>query len=230
MRVLGLIGGMSWESSAQYYRLINERIRERLGGLHSARLLMLSVDFAEIERLQREARWTEAGELLAEAARCLQAGGAECILLCTNTMHKVADQIEAATPLPFLHIADPTGAAALALPAGTVGLLGTAFTMEQSFYRDRLASRFALRVLLPDEQERAEIHRIIYEELCLGRIEPASRACYRAAMHRLAAQGARAIILGCTEIMLLVDQSDAPVPILDTTALHVAAAVDFALS
>lgn len=229
MRTLGLIGGMSWESTAQYYRLINEAVRRRLGGLSSAKLLLLSVDFAEIAFLQHNALWDEAGALLARGARALYAGHAECLVLCSNTMHKVASEIEAATPLPLLHIADPTGAAAVSANARTVGLLGTTFTMEQGFYRERLESRFALRVLVPDKKERAEINRIIYDELCVGHLKPESRAFYRAIIHRLADRGAEAIILGCTEITLLVDRTDSPILILDTTSLHVKAAVDFSI-
>jgi aspartate racemase len=230
MRTLGLIGGMSWESSAHYYRLINEGVRDRLGPLRSARLLLYSVDFGEVEALQHAGRWDEAGDLLADAARRVAAGGAECIVLCTNTMHRLAGRIEAAVTVPLLHIADPTGAAARAAGAGTVGLLGTGFTMEQPFYRERLEARFGLRVLVPEAPERAQVHRIIYEELCAGRVLDPSREVYRVAMRGLAARGAQAIVLGCTEIMMLVGASDSPVPVLDTTALHARAAVDFALT
>lgn len=229
MRILGLIGGMSWESTAAYYRLINQDVRARLGPLRSAELLLYSVDFGPIERLQREGRWDDAAELLAGAARRLAAGGAECLVLCTNTMHKVADRIEAAVPLPLLHIADAVGAAAVAERLGCVGLLATAYTMEQPFLKDRLAQRFGLEVLVPDAGAREIVHRIIYDELCAGVVRDQSRQAYRAVIEALVGRGARAIVLGCTEIALLVGQEDAPVPVLDTTALHARAAVDFAL-
>jgi amino-acid racemase len=230
MKTIGLIGGMSWESTVHYYRIINETVRARLGPLRSAELVLYSVDFGAIERLQHEGRWEEAGQLLAQAARRLENAGAQCLVLCTNTMHKVAGQIETGTAVPLLHIADPTGAAAAGLGASTVGLLGTRFTMEEDFYRRRLEQRHALRVLIPERDERLELHRIIYQELCSGKIEEASRGFYRASMNRLAERGAQAIILGCTEIMLLVGAADSRVPILDTTELHALAAVDFALS
>jgi aspartate racemase len=229
MRTIGLIGGMSWESSAEYYRIINRTVRERLGPLRSADVLMYSLDFGTIERLQHESRWDEAGAALAGAARRLHGGGAECIVLCTNTMHKVAAQIEAATDLPFLHIADPTGAAARRHGARVVGLLGTRFTMEQDFYRKRLEQRYGLQVLVPEAPERAAVHRIIYQELCAGRIVEASRQYYRTVIRQLISSGAEALIFGCTEIMLLLSQSDCPVPVLDTTTLHALAAVDFAM-
>lgn len=229
MRTLGLIGGMSWESSAQYYRLINERVRGRLGPLRSAELLMLSVDFGRIEPLQRAGRWKEAGEALADAARRLEAAGAQGLVLCTNTMHKVADAIEQATALPLLHIADPTGQAARSLGVTTVGLLGTAFTMEQAFYRERLERLHGLRVLVPPPAQRARVHRIIFEELCAGIVRPESREAHREAIGTLCEAGAQAIVLGCTEIMLLVGQGDSPVPVLDTTALHAQAAAEFAM-
>jgi len=230
MRTIGLIGGMSWESTSQYYRIINTAVRQRLGGLHSAELLMYSVDFDAVERLQHENRWDEAGALLAEAARRLRAAGAKCLVLCTNTMHKVAPQIEAATDLPLLHIADPTGAEAARLGVHRVGLVGTQFTMEQSFYRERLEEMHGLNVLIPEASDRAKVHRIIYDELCAGRIEESSREYYRSIIRQLISDGAQAIILGCTEIMLLLGPSDCPVPMIDTTSLHALAAVDFALS
>jgi len=229
MRILGLIGGMSWESTAVYYRLINQEVRARLGPLRSAELLLYSVDFGPIEAMQREGRWDDAAGHLAAAARRLEAGGAECIVLCTNTMHKLAEQIAAATPLPLLHIADATGRAAVAAGARRVGLLATAYTMEQPFLKERLAQRFGLEVLVPDPDERREVHRIIYDELCAGVVRDASRQAYRRVIESLCARGAQAIVLGCTEIALLVGADDAPVPVLDTTALHAAAAVDFAL-
>jgi len=230
MKTIGLIGGMSWESTVHYYRIINETVRARLGPLRSAELVLYSVDFGAIERLQHEGRWEEAGQLLTQAARRLEKAGAQCLVLCTNTMHKVAAEIETGTTVPLLHIADPTGAAATGLGATTVGLLGTRFTMEEDFYRRRLEQRHALRVLVPERDERLELHRIIYEELCAGKVEEASREYYRASMNWLAERGAQAIILGCTEIMLLVGAADSHVPILDTTELHAVAAVEFALA
>ncbi len=224
-----MLGGMSWESSAQYYRLANELVRERLGGLHSARCLLASVDFADIETLQVAGRWDEAGRLLAEAAKGLEAGGAEVLLLCTNTMHKVADQVQAAVNIPLLHLADTTAHAVTRAGLSTVGLLGTAFTMEQDFYRDRLASH-GLTVLTPPAADRAEVHRIIYDELCLGEVREESRQIYRNVIARLAQAGAQGVVLGCTEIELLVSSGDSPVPVFPTTRLHVEAAVDFSLS
>ena len=227
---LGLLGGMSWESTAVYYRLINEGVRDRLGGLHSARLVLLSVDFAGIERLQHEGRWDEAGELLADDARRLEAAGADCVVLCTNTMHKLADRIGAATRLPFLHIADATAAAVHRRGITAVGLLGTAFTMEQAFFRDRLADRHGLRVLIPDEARRREVHRVIYEELCVGRVEESSRAFLLESIAELVREGAGAVLLCCTELMLLVRPGDTTVPVIDSTTEHARAAVDFALA
>ncbi|HTW06081.1 MAG TPA: aspartate/glutamate racemase family protein, partial [Acidimicrobiales bacterium] len=201
-RKIGLLGGMSWESSAEYYRIANEIVAERLGGLHSARLILSSVDFAEIEQLQVAGRWAEAGEMLASEARELESAGAELLVLCTNTMHKVADQVEAAVTVPLLHIADVTAAAVHQAGVSVVGLLGTAFTMEQDFYRDRLASH-GLRVLTPEVDERAEVHRVIYEELCLGLVRDESRVYYREVIGALVKEGAEGIVLGCTEIELL---------------------------
>ncbi len=229
MRTIGLLGGMSWESSAEYYRLANEFVRERLGGLHSARCVMLSVDFAEIERLQMAGDWDEAGRVLAGEAQRLQAAGADFVLLCTNTMHKVAEQIEAAIDIPMINLADTTAAAVLRAGQTTIGLLGTAFTMEQSFYRDRLAGH-GLTVLVPDADDRATVHRIIYDELCLGVIKDESRAAYQAVIDRLVAAGATGIILGCTEIELLISAPDSPVPVFPTTRIHVEAGVDAALA
>lgn len=239
MRLIGLLGGMSWESTAVYYRLCNEFVRERLGGLHSARVLMHSVDFAQVERMQAEGRWDEAGAVLAEAAKSLEAGGAEVLVLCTNTMHKVAAAVTAGLSIPFLHLADVTADAVRAarvdgggIDGGridTVGLLGTAFTMEQAFYRDRLAGH-GLRVLVPGPEDRALVHRVIYEELCLGIVTEQSRAAFRGVIKRLAQAGAGGIVLGCTEIELLVGPGDSPVPVFATTRLHARAAVDFALA
>jgi aspartate racemase len=229
MKIIGLIGGMSWESTVTYYRQINDTVKARLGGLHSAKLILYSVDFHEIERLQDAGDWDGAGELLATAARSLASAGADCIVLCTNTMHKVAAQIEAAVAIPLLHIADATAAAIKDSGVATVGLLGTRFTMEQAFYCDRLRERHGLKVLIPPAEERDIVHRVIYEELCLGRIVPASRDAYRRIMAGLVADGAEAIILGCTEISLLVDQQDSPVSLFDTTGIHARQAAEWAL-
>jgi aspartate racemase len=230
MKTIGLIGGMSWESSAEYYRLINEGVVRRLGGYHSARTLMLSVDFADIEALQHQGRWKEAATLMVQAARQLERGGADCIVLCTNTMHRMADAIQQAVMIPFLHIADATGERIREQGLTTVGLLATRFTMEQDFYRVRLEERYGLTILIPDDQERQVIHEIIYDELVHGTILPASREAYRRAMANLVACGAEGIILGCTEIMLLVGQADSPVPVFDTTTIHAEAAIHFALA
>jgi aspartate racemase len=229
MRTIGLLGGMSWESSIVYYRLVNEEVRARRGGLASAKTLLYSVDFSVVERMQAEARWAEAGAFLAEAARLLERGGAAFVVLCTNTMHKVAGAIEAELSIPLLHIADPTGDAVAARGIRKVGLLGTRFTMEETFYRERLAARFGLDVLVPDEAERAKVHAVIYNELCRGRIDPASRDLYRGVVARLIERGAEGIILGCTEIGLLLRQDDVTVPVFDTTVLHARAAVDLSL-
>jgi len=227
--IIGLIGGMSWESSAQYYRLINEAVRARLGGVASARTLMWSFDFAEIEALQHQGRWPELSRRLADAARALEAGGADFLVLCTNTMHREADSIEAAVRIPLLHIADPTAEAIRAAGLTRVGLLGTAFTMEQAFYRGRLETRHGLEVLVPEADDRRAVHAIIYNELVAGQVLDASREIYRGVIARLVERGAQAIILGCTEIMLLVSQADSAVPLFDTTALHAMAAVEMAL-
>ena len=227
--VIGLIGGLSWESSAVYYRLINEEARRRLGPSHSARCLMWSFDFAQIEALQHAGRWDEAEAEMVDAARRLHAGGAAVLLICSNTMHRMAGAIEAATPLALLHIADPTGEAVRAAGFARVGLLGTAYTMEGAFYRERLETRFGLEVLVPDDAGRAEVHRVIYEELISGVIREESRAAYRAVIAGLVARGAQAVILGCTEIMLLVGDGDSAVPLFDTTGLHARAAVDWAM-
>ena len=228
-KVIGLIGGMSWESSAEYYRIINERVRDRLGGLHSARCLMWSFDFAQVEALQHAGRWDAATELMIEAAQRLERGGADFVMICTNTMHKMAGEVEAAIGIPLLHIADPTAQRIRADGLNRIGLLGTAFTMEQEFYKGRLIDHHGLDVLVPDEADRAVVHRIIYEELVQGRIEPSSREAYRGVSARLVARGAQAIILGCTEIMLLVSAEDSSVPLYDTTTLHAEAAVDRAI-
>jgi aspartate racemase len=229
MRTIGLLGGMSWESSAEYYRLLNEEVRERLGGLHSARCVLYSVDFAEVEQMQVAGRWDDAAELLLAAGQALARAGADFVVLCTNTMHKVADRLTAELPVPLLHLADTTAQAVRAAGLDPVGLLGTAFTMEQDFYRDRLASH-GLEVLVPEPADRRLVHAVIYEELCLGIVKESSRAAYREVIGRLVEAGARGVILGCTEIELLIGQSDSPVPVFPTTRLHARAAVDLALA
>jgi aspartate racemase len=226
---IGLLGGMSWESSAEYYRLVNEATRERLGGLHSADCLLRSVDFADVERLQRAGRWDEAGALLAGEARALVRAGAELLVLCTNTMHKVADAIAGAVDVPFVHIADTTAEAVRPRGIGRVGLLATAYTMEQDFYIGRLRDQHGLDVLVPDPADRRIVHHVIYDELCVGVVAPESREEYRRIMRELAGRGAEGILLGCTEIDLLVTQDDSPVPVFDTTRLHAQRAVDLAL-
>ena len=224
MRLLGLLGGMSWESTAEYYRLANEIVRERSGGLSSARVLLHSVDFADVERMQVAGDWDAAGALLAEAAAGLERGGAELLVLCTNTMHKVAGAIEAAVSIPLLHIADVTAQAVRATGLSRIGLLATAYTMEQPFLRERLATH-GLTVLVPAEDDRALVHRVIYDELCVGVVRDESRAAYREVIGRLVAAGAEGIILGCTEIELLIGADDSPVPVFPTTRLHVEAAL-----
>ena len=229
MKTIGLIGGMSWESSAQYYRIINQEVRQRLGTLHSARSLMLSVDFGEIEHLQHADNWDALAVHMVRAAQGLERGGADVVVLCTNTMHRMAPDIAAAVSIPMLHIADPTATAIVRAGHRKVGLLGTAFTMEQDFYRGRLEDEFGLEVITPGADDRALVHRVIYEELTAGVVRKASREAYRAVIARLVERGAQAIILGCTEIMLLVSAEDSAVPLFDTTTLHALAAVDFAL-
>lgn len=230
MKCIGLLGGMSWESTVSYYQALNRGIRAQLGGLHSARVLLNSVDFAGIERLQHAGDWPATARLLAAEARKLQNGGADFLLIGTNTMHKVAPEIEAAIDIPLLHIADATAAKLRADGITRVGLLGTRFTMEQDFYKGRLQERFGLAVLVPDEAGRERVHRIIYDELCLGEIRESSRAEYLAIIEELAAAGAEAVILGCTEIALLVGDARAAVPLYDTTAIHAEAAVALALA
>ncbi|SER05651.1 aspartate racemase [Lentzea xinjiangensis] len=226
MLTIGMLGGMSWESSAEYYRLANVLVRERLGGLHSARVVLHSADFAEIERMQVEGRWDDAAKALAGAAAQVQAGGADFLLLCTNTMHKVFDQVQAAVDIPMIHLGDTTAAAVKAAGLATVGLLGTGFTMDQPFYRERLESH-GLRVLLPSPEDRATVHRIIYDELCLGVVRDESRRAYQDVIARF--DGAEGVILGCTEIELLIGQADVPLPVFPTTRLHVEAAVERAI-
>ncbi len=228
MQLIGFLGGMSWESSAEYYRLANEMIRDRLGGLHSARCVLYSVDFADIERMQTEGRWEDAAEALATAAIALQAAGADFVVLCTNTMHKVADEVEAAIDIPLLHIGDTTAAAVKDAGVRRVGLLGTGFTMAEPFYADRLRSH-GLDVVVPSADDQATVHRIIYDELCLGVIRDESREAYRQVIRRLVEAGVEGVIYGCTEIELLVGPEDSAVPVFPTTRLHVEAAVDRAL-
>jgi aspartate racemase len=230
MRRIGLLGGMSWESSAVYYRLVNEATRDRLGGLHSADCVLRSVDFADIERLQRSGDWEQAGAVLAAESAQLVAAGAELIVLCTNTMHKVADAIVDAVDVPFVHIADTTAEAVRAQGLQTVGLLATAYTMEQEFYVGRLRDKHGLDVLVPGEDDRRVVHSVIYDELCVGVVDEGSREQYRRIMHGLAGRGAEGILLGCTEIDLLVGPGDSPVPVFDTTRLHAERAVELALS
>jgi aspartate racemase len=230
MKMIGLIGGMSWESSAEYYRILNQRVRDRQGPTASARCLLWSFDFSEIERLQHAGDWVALEARMVDAARKLEAGGADILLICTNTMHRMADQVQAAVSIPLLHIADPTAVAIRAQGLRRVGLLGTAFTMEQDFYKGRLRDRHNLDVLVPEATDRATVHRVIYEELVSGIATEASRAAYRAVIGRLVARGAEAIILGCTEIMLLVGPEDSAVPLFDTTALHAEAAIAAALA
>jgi aspartate racemase len=230
MKTIGLIGGMSWESSAQYYRLINEETKRRLGGHHNARSVMVTVNFAEVEHLQHAGEWTQLGSLIADAACQLERSGADVVILCTNTMHKVADSIAASVRIPLLHIADAT-AAVIQLTAHTrVGLLGTRFTMEDPFYADRLRERFGIEVLIPPPASRQRVHDVIYGELCHGVIRKESRAEYRQIIAALAAEGAQSVILGCTEIGLLISPEDSAIPVHDSTVLHAHAAVDFALN
>jgi aspartate racemase len=229
MKVIGLIGGMSWESSLEYYRIINETTKARLGGLHSAHCVLYSVDFAEIEALQHQGRWAEAADILMVAAQNLERAGADFLVLCTNTMHKLADEIQSGVKIPLLHIADATAEQIVAVRIRRVGLLGTRFTMEQAFYKQRLIDRHGLEVLIPPEQERDVVHRVIYEELCLGIIKQESRSHYLQIMEHLVHSGAEGIILGCTEIELLIQPGDSLVPLFATTRIHAEAAVDHAL-
>lgn len=230
VRTIGLIGGMSWESSAEYYRILNQGVRDRLGPTASAQCLLWSFDFSEIEELQHRGDWKELEARMVDAARRVEAGGAEMLLICTNTMHRMADAVQSAVGVPLLHIADPTAAAIKAAGLNKVGLLGTAFTMEHEFYKGRLTHLHGLDVIVPDTVGRETVHRIIYEELVAGLVMPASRATYLAVIARLIEAGAEAIILGCTEIMLLVRPEDTAVPLFDTTALHANAAITMALA
>ena len=230
MKILGLIGGMSWESTVPYYQQINHTVKAQLGGLHSARLILYSVDFAQVEHLQATGQWAAAGDLLADVAKKLEGAGADALVLCTNTMHKVADAITAAVNIPLLHIADPTALAIQHAGFNRVGLLGTRFTMEQDFYRSRLEQQHGLTVLTPPQVDRDLVHQIIYEELCLGQVRDTSRQAYLRVITELQAQGAQAIVLGCTEISLLVQPQDCDLPLFDTTALHARSAALWALS
>jgi len=230
VKTIGVIGGMSWESTVPYYRDINERVKERLGGLHSASVIIYSVDFHDVAALQTAGAWDEAGIMMAKAARSLETAGAEIVILATNTMHEVAPAIEAAIDVPFIHIADPTAAAIKAAGLSRVGLLGTRFTMERDFYRSRLSELHGIDVVIPRDEDRAEVHRVIYEELAKGVLDPRSRCTFGKIIGRLVAAGAEGIILGCTEIGLLVGPADSPVPLFDTGALHASAAVDAAMA
>jgi aspartate racemase len=225
-----MLGGMSWESSIEYYRIINETVKEKLGGLHSAKCLMYSVDFAEIEALQHKGRWGEAAQAMIAAARHVEAGGADFLVICTNTMHKMAPDVEEAIGIPLLHIADATAETIKERGMTTIGLLGTRFTMEEDFYRGRLVNHHGLEVLIPEPEDREVVHRVIYDELVLGVIRPESRLAYKAIIEKLIAAGAQGIILGCTEIGLLVKEGDSRAPLFDTTLIHAVAAVDMALA
>ena len=229
MKTIGMIGGMSWESSIEYYRIVNEAVKEQLGGLHSAKSLMVSVDFAEIEALQRENRWEEATQAMIAAARSVEAGGADVLIICTNTMHKMAEEVQQSIGIPLLHIADATAEIIKDRNLHRVGLLGTRFTMEEDFYRGRLVEKHNLEVIIPEQADREIVHRIIYNELVLGRIEAASKAATLHIIADLEKAGAEGIILGCTEIGLLVSQNDSRLPLFDTTRIHALAAVDYAL-
>jgi aspartate racemase len=230
MKTIGMLGGMSWESTMSYYKLVNEGVKEALGGLHSARICMYSVDFDEIEKLQHSDRWQETAEILASAARSVEAGGADFLVICTNTMHKVAPEIEAAISIPILHIADATAQRLRADRIHRVGLLGTRFTMEQEFYKGRLTEKFGIDVLVPGDAQRAMIHEVIYGELCLGRISEVSRRKYLEVIDALQARGAQAVILGCTEIGMLVEQQHTAVPLYDTASIHAEEAARMAVS
>lgn len=229
MKKIGLLGGMSWESTAVYYRLLNTFVRERLGRLHSAQVVLYSVDFEEIEQLQHAGQWDSLREMMLAGARCVESAGAGCLLICSNTMHRVADAVSTELSVPLIHIADSTAQAVRAQGIDRIGLLGTRFTMEQKFYRGRLESQHGLTVITPDESERAVVHRIIYDELCLGEVRQASRESYKQIIAGLEDRGAQAIVLGCTEIGMLVKSADVAIPIFDTTALHAQAAVEWYL-
>jgi aspartate racemase len=230
MKTIGMIGGMSWESSSEYYRIINETVKAKLGGLHSAKSLMYSVDFSEIEALQHQGNWDKATQLMIEAAQYVEAGGADFVIICTNTMHKMADDVQKNIGIPLLHIADATAEVIKARGLHKIGLLGTKFTMGEDFYRGRLVEKHGLDVIIPQADDRAIVHRVIYEELVLGRINPASRAEYQHIIETLVEAGAQGIILGCTEIGLLVKDEDSRAPLFDTTRIHAVKAVEVALT
>ena len=229
MKVIGLIGGMSWESTAEYYRIINRTVKERLGGYHSGKILLYSVDFSEIEKLQRGGRWDKATEFICDAARRVELGGADCLLICTNTMHKMAAEVQQAVKIPLLHIADATAMVIKKKGIRRVALLGTKYTMEEEFYKGRLKAKHGLDVLIPSEEERGSINKTIYDELCLGQVEGESKNRFVLIIKRLKERGGEGVILGCTEISLLIKQKDSPLELFDTTAIHARAAVDFAL-
>ncbi|GAA6206124.1 aspartate/glutamate racemase family protein [Thalassotalea sp. SU-HH00458] len=229
MKTIGLLAGMSWESSLGYYRVINQGVNTALGGLHSAKIVMVSVDFQPIEQLQHSGEWQKTAELLITSAKQVQAAGADCLLICTNTMHKVAAEIENAIDIPLLHIADATAEVIIKKSLTTVGLLGTAFTMEQGFYKNRLTEKFGIKVITPNEQDRMIVHEVIYQELCLGKVNLTSKNEYLRIIQTMADQGAQAVILGCTEIGMLVEQADTRVTLLDTTTIHGQKAIEFAL-
>lgn len=230
MKTVGMLGGMSWESTASYYKAINEGIRESLGGLHSAKICLYSVDFDEIEKLQHQGKWEETAKILSEAAQSIQAGGADFLMICTNTMHKVAPEVEQSISIPLLHIADATAEKLISDNVKNVGLLGTQFTMDQDFYKGRLTEKYGINVIVPEKNHQETVHNIIYSELCLGKIQESSRQQYVEIINQLHGQGAQAIILGCTEIALLVQQQHTSVPLYDTTEIHAAQAVKLATS
>jgi len=228
MKTIGLLGGMSWESTLGYYRAINEGVKKTLGGSHSAKIAMYSVDFDQIEKLQHEGDWEGLARILSDAAKRVQAAGADVLLICTNTMHKVAPEIESSIQIPILHIADATAEVLVREGIKSVGLLGTAFTMEQKFYKERLINNYGLRVLVPNKDDRQLVHKIIYKELCMGRVEPDSKTEYLRIIETLSNQGAEAVILGCTEIGMLISQSDTNVRLFDTATIHAEKAVEYA--
>jgi len=230
MKTIGLLGGMSWESTTSYYRIINEQVRTRLGGQHSAKICLYSVDFSEIEQLQNAGAWDKTADILTDAARKIESCGADFLLICTNTMHKVAPEIEKGLGIPILHIADATAAAIVEKGIKTIGLLGTKFTMEQDFYRGRLEEKYGLKVLIPDKTDRERVHHVIYDELCLGKVRDGSRKAFLDILKTLKARGAEGVILGCTEIALLIQQDQTDVPLFDTTEIHALKSVDMALA
>lgn len=230
MKAIGLIGGLSWESTVEYYRIINETVKAKLGGLHSAKILLYSFDFAEIEQLQHQGKWQEATMAMVDAAKILAQTGSDCLVICSNTMHRMAEDLQAAVRVPLLHIADATAEKIKADGLRCVGLLGTRFTLEENFYTGRLITKHGLEVIIPDAEGRTKIHQIIYDELCLGKIRDGSRQIYKTIISQLIEQGAEAIILGCTEISLLVKPEDSSVPLFDTTLIHAQAAVEFAIN